>query len=115
MMTFELQRDALNSADDPGGRWLFEGGRAFDVNGNQVAHYASTMRVVFQGTDAQNTAMLTTTIFALGAQPPDTMTIQGAHDFNSGNQSGSVSAASGQFASLIGHNFSRAQNTVNID
>ena len=112
MMTFELQRDALNRADDAGGRWLFEGGR---VTGDEVGHYASTLRVVFGGTEAQNTAMLTTTIFVSGVQPPENMTLQGAHDFNSGNESGSVSAASGQFAAFIGHRFSRVQNTVRID
>jgi hypothetical protein len=114
-MKLELQQDALNAAEDPGGRWLFEGGRAFDANGNQVGHYAGTLRVVFGGTEAQNAAMLTMTILALGAQPPESLTVQGVHDFNTGNESGSVSAASGQFAPLIGHPFSRVQRTVTID
>ena len=113
-MNFELQRLALNAADDPGGRWLFEGGHLLE-NGNQVGQYASTLRVVFGGTDAQNVAMLTMTLLFAGAQPPESMTIQGVHSFNTGDESGSVSAASLQFAPFIGHNFTRFQNTVNID
>jgi hypothetical protein len=114
-MIFQLQRDALNAADDPGGRWLLEGGRAFDADGNETGHYACTMRVVTSGTTPQNTAMLTMTIFVVGAQPPENLTLQGAHSFNNGDAIGSVVAASGQFAALIGHRFTRTQSAVTID
>jgi hypothetical protein len=42
------------------------------------------------------------------------MTLHGAHDFNSGAESGSVSAASSTFASRIGKQFKRAVNTLTI-
>jgi hypothetical protein len=114
-VNLSLQRNTLNAADDAGGRWLFEGGRTFDENNNHVGHYAGTMRVVLGGTQTQNVAMLTVTFLALVGQPPDSLTIQGIHDFNTGGESGSVSAATGQFVPLIGHRFTRTQDTVTID
>jgi hypothetical protein len=93
-MTMVLERQTLTNVDDAAGRWQHEGGRA-KRGASVVANYATTRRVTTGGTDAQNTAMLTTTIFFTGKNPPENITLQGAHDFSSGNQIGSVSAASG--------------------
>ena len=108
-----LTRNSLTNVDDGAGTWQFEGGQASDCQ-QQVANYASVKRVVSGGTDAQNTAMLTITIFFLGGNPPDNITLQGAHDFNSGDQSGSVSAASSQYLPLIGMPFSTHNGTLVI-
>jgi hypothetical protein len=114
-MTFHLtlERDALSNDDDPAGRWQYEGGRVFERE-RQVGFYAVTRRVTFKATDAQNTAMLTMTIFFLPDQPPQNITVQGSHDFNSGTEVGSVSAASSGQASHIGKNFTRVGNAVTI-
>ena len=92
-----LSRTKLTNVDDAAGRWQHEGGTAMRA-GAVTANYATVRRVTTGGTDAQNTAMLTTTLFFVGKTPPENITLQGAHDFNSGNQIGSVSAASGAYS-----------------
>jgi hypothetical protein len=94
-MSLVLKRDTLTNVDDAAGRWQHEGGTA--LRGTTViANYATVRRVTNGGTNAQNTAMLTTTLFFTGTTtPPENITLQGAHDFNSGNEIGSVIAASG--------------------
>jgi hypothetical protein len=42
------------------------------------------------------------------------MTLHGAHDFNSGGEIGSVSAASSAFATHIGKQFKRVVNTLTV-
>jgi hypothetical protein len=112
-LTLSLHRDTLTNVDDAAGRWQYEGGTVLD-RGKQVAHYASTKRVVFQTTDAQNTAMLTVELFFTGKKPPESITLQGAHDFNSGNETGSVSAASDSFKKHIGKEFKRNGDVLTI-
>ena len=53
-----LQQATLANVDDAAGRWQFEGGEVLR-QGNRVADYAATKRVITGGTDAQNTATLT--------------------------------------------------------
>ena len=114
-MSLTLNRLNLQSVNDAGGAWQIEGGRVF-VGNNQIANYASTKRIVNQGTTAQNTAMLTLTLFFIGlaGQPPENITLQGSHDFSSGNQIGSVSAASTAYASYIGNQFRVSGTTLVI-
>jgi hypothetical protein len=116
-LTLTLSRKALNNVDDIAGRWQFEGG-SVEENKKQVANYSSIKRVTFQGTDqdGQNTASVTTTLFFIGSHPPESITLEGAHDFNSGNETGSVSAASHSQASHIGKQYTRngATNVVHI-
>jgi hypothetical protein len=108
-LELELKHLTLENVDDKAGRWQFEGGQVFQ-KGQHVANYATVRRVVNKGTEEQNTAMLTTTVFFLGKQPPENMTLRGAHDYNSGDQTGSVSAASGQYAAYIGKAFSTTKS-----
>jgi hypothetical protein len=54
------------------------------------------------------------TIFFLGSSPPENVTVQGSHDFGSGNQVGSVSAASSTRAVYIGQPFTRIGDTVTL-
>jgi len=61
--------------------------------------------------------MVTTTLFFLGAtNPPHSITLEGAHDFSSGNETGSVSAASPPYSAHIGKTYTRngATNVTNI-
>lgn len=108
-----MKRDVLQNVDDSAGRWQYEGGKVFDEK-KHVAYYASTKRVIFLATEAQNTAMLTVTLSFLPGKPPDTITLQGAHDFNSGNETGSVSAASNAYKARIGKQFSKVGDTLKI-
>lgn len=112
-VTLTLRRATLKNVDDPAGRWQHEGGKVFK-GATQVGNYAITRRVTFGGTDAQNTAMTTLTIFFRGKKPPENLTLQGAHDFNSGKYIGSVSAASSKYAWIIGAIFSGSTATNSL-
>jgi hypothetical protein len=113
-LTYELVRECLNNAEDAGERWQIEGGKVFEGKGRKhVANYSSVKRVSC-GTHEQNTAQLWLTLFFLGKQPPENITLHGAHDFNSGGEIGSVSAATTPFAAHIGKQFKRVVNTLTI-
>jgi DNA-binding beta-propeller fold protein YncE len=111
-LTYTLHRDCLNNVDDPGMRWQIEGGRVLE-NGQHVADYSSVKRVSC-GTTHQNTAQLWVTLFYIGEKPPQNITLHGAHDFDSGGEIGSVSAASSAFSAHIGKQFKRVGNTLTI-
>ncbi len=108
-MTLQLTRKNLNNVNDAAGRWQFEVG-AVALDQKHSANYASIKRVITGDADqdSQNSASVTTTIFFLGAHPPETITLEGAHDFNSGNETGSVSAASSTQAAHIGKQYTRS-------
>lgn|SRR5215472_7551433 len=112
-LSLMLERTVLNNVDDAAGRWQYEGGTVFEDK-RQVGFYASTKRVIFGATDAQNTAMLTLEVFFAPQMPPQNMVMHGAHDFNSGGEIGSVSAASAGFAAHIGKEFHRVGNLLTI-
>jgi len=73
------------------------------------------------GTREQNTAQLWMTLFFLSGKaagkagnPPGNITLHGAHDFGSGEEIGSVSAASSAFSAQIGEPFQRVANILTI-
>ena len=111
-LTYTLVRECLNNVEDVAGRWQIEGGHVLQAK-RKVANYSSVKRISC-GTQEQNTAMLWLTLFFLKGAPPQNMTLHGAHDFNSGGEIGSVSAASSTFASHIGKQFKRVVNTLTI-
>lgn len=111
-LTLTLVRDCLNNVEDGAGRWQVEGGKAFQGK-QHVANYSSIKRVSC-GTHEQNTAQLWVTLFFLKGRPPENITLHGAHDFNTGGETGSVSAASSTFSSRIGKQFKRVANTLTI-
>ena len=111
-LTYDLVRECLNNVEDVAGRWQIEGGRVLQRR-KHVANYSSVKRVSC-GTHEQNTAMLWITLFFLKGKPPQNMTLHGAHDFDSGGEIGSVSAASTAFAARIGKQFKRVVNTLTI-
>src|SRR5437868_14731291 len=102
----------MNNVDDPGMSWQIKGGKVLE-NDKHVANYSSVKRVSC-GTTEQNTAQLWVTLFFLGGKPPENITLLGAHDFNSGGEIGSVSAASSAFSAQIGKQFERLGNTLTI-
>ena len=84
-LTLTLERTVLNNVDDAAGRWQFEGGKVFEDK-RDVGFYASTKRVVFGATDAQNTAMLTLEVFFLPNKPPQNIVLQGYHRLQLGRR-----------------------------
>jgi hypothetical protein len=111
-LTYTLVRQCLNNVTDAAGIWQIEAGNVLEKD-KQVATYSSVKRTSC-GTQQENTAMLWVTIFFLGAKPPENITLHGSHDFNSGGEIGSVSAASSAFATHIGKQFKRVVNTLTI-
>lgn len=113
----ELQRNTLKNVDDAAGRWQHEGGEVF-FRGKHIGNYALHRRVTYGGTDSQNTAMLTMTIFFFSGKSdaPQNITLQGSHDFSSGEYVGSVSASSCDYLKLQGAYFTgnTATNTLLI-
>lgn len=112
VLTYTLHRDCLHNVNDSGMRWQIEGGKVL-ANDKHVANYSSVKRVSC-GTTEQNTAQLWLTLFFLGEKPPENITLHGAHDFHSGDEIGSVSAASSAFSAQIGKQFKRVANTLII-
>lgn len=110
-VTYTLVRECLNNIEDVAQRWQIEGGKVLEKD-KPVGNYSSVKRVSC-GTSHQNTAQLWLTLFFKGA-PPENMTLHGSHDFNSGGEIGSVSAASTTFAAHIGKQFKRVVNTLTI-
>lgn len=112
-LTYTLVRECLNNVEDIADRWQIEGGTVLE-KAKPVGTYSSVKRVSC-GTHKHNTAQLWLTLFFNSkVSPPENMTLHGAHDFNSGAESGSVSAASSTFAAQIGKQFKRAVNTLTI-
>jgi DNA-binding beta-propeller fold protein YncE len=112
VLTYTLDRDCLHNAKDSGMHWQIEGGKVLE-NCKHVANYSSVKRVSC-GTKQQNTAQLWLTLFFLGDCPPENITLHGAHDFKSGDEIGSVSAASSAFSAQIGKQFKRVANILSI-
>ena len=111
-LTYTLERECLNNVEDNAGRWQIDGGKVFQRR-KHVANYSGVKRISC-GTQAQNTAQLWVTLFFLKGKPPENITLHGAHDFNTGKQIGSVSAASNAFKSRIGKQFKRVGDTLTI-
>ena len=112
-LTYTLVRGCLNNVEDAGGRFQIEGGKVLDKAKKHVANYSSVKRISC-GTEQQNTAQLWLTLFYLEKKPPENITMHGSHDFSSGGQIGSVSAASSAFAVRIGKQFKRVVDTLTI-
>ena len=114
-VTFKLTRTTLKNVDDAAGLWQFESGHV-SRKGEKVANYSSTKRVTFGGTDSdgQNAATVNTTFLFLGSSPAENITLTGTHTFNSGNQTGSVSAASSSQRTYIGQTYTRNGSTDTV-
>lgn len=101
-ITLNVESLSLDNVDDAAGRWQHSGGNV-KVGETQIGNYALHRRVTISGTSPLNTSMFTMTIFLSDTgNPPENITIQGAHSFNNGGYTGSVSAASANLAGLIG-------------
>ena len=111
-LTYNLVRECLNNVEDVAQRWQIEGGKVLQKE-KQVGDYSSVKRVSC-GTNRQNTAQLWLTLFLHKGPSQENMTLHGSHDFNSGGEIGSVSAASTAFAAQIGKQFKRVVNTLTI-
>ena len=114
-LKYKLVRQCLNNVEDVAVRWQIEGGDVFEKD-KKVGTYSSVKRISC-GTMEFNTAQLWLTLFfkpRKAGNAPENMTLHGAHNFNSGNQLGSVSAASASFNAQIGRQFDRTVDILTI-
>lgn len=114
-LKYTLRRECLNNVEDVAVRWQIEGGKVLEKE-KHVANY-STVRRISCGTFEQNTAQVWMTLFFLRSKQgkaPENMTLHGAHNFNTGNEIGSVSAASSTFSAQIAKQFDLTGNTLVI-
>jgi len=112
-VSLTLNRLTLTNVVDAAGVLQHEGGTVFKGT-MQIGNYAISRRVTTGGTNAQNTAALTVTIFFLGATPPDSITLQGTHSFSTGGVAGSVSAASSKYDWIRSATFAGDTKTLTI-
>jgi hypothetical protein len=102
---------ALNTSLDAAGLWIFDGGTV-SVGTVVVGRYARVLRTVLGGgTDVQNAAMVTITIFLLGQTTPENLTLQGAHSLTTSDAKGSISAASSSLTGAVGLHWTLAGAT----
>ena len=114
-LKYKLVRQCLNNVEDVAIRWQIEGG--YILQGDKKVGTYSSVKRISCGTQEFNTAQLWVTLFfknKKSGKAPENMTLHGAHDFNSGNQLGSVSAASSTFAARIGKQFERVVDILVI-
>jgi hypothetical protein len=114
-LKYTLKMQCLNNVEDAGVRWQIEGGDVFE-NEKKVGTYSNVKRVSC-GTFEFNTAQVLLTLFFKNkkeGKAPENMTLHGANNFNTGNEIGSVSAASASFSAQIGKQFDRTNNVLVI-
>jgi len=116
-LTFYMHQGCLDNVEDPAGIFQIEGGRLTDEKEQPVGTY-SIVRRTSCGTQQFNTAMYWLTLFLTkgwdNGKPPQNLTLHGAHDYDSGDAIGSVSAASSAFATEIGKQFQAVPGKVSI-
>ena len=107
--TLLLVRVSLNNVADSSGSsdlWQYEGGNIQNAAGTTtIGHYLANRRVTSAGTATDNTAAETITLFfsnATAGDVPNSITLQGAYSYNTGQFAGSVSAVSARYRPLNG-------------
>jgi hypothetical protein len=109
--TFKLTLTLLfnQRIDDLGGNWQYAGANAVDETTKKTAQLIATKRENANCCTSFPASILTATVMfppeKAGGVPPN-MTLQGVHDLTTNNETGSVSAASSEFADQIGGTFS---------
>jgi hypothetical protein len=112
-VTYLLTSEALTNVPDAAGIWQIEVGKVFHNTRESlpIADY-SYVRRFNNGT--LNSQMLWATLFFVGEGSPENVTLHGSHDLGSGDEVGSISAASATHAARIGHQFTRVGVTLTI-
>ena len=102
-LELRLDRESLDNVDDAAGRFQHSQGRVF-LGRRIIGSYVEVKRVTFG--NSFNAGTHTLTLFFSGSSgAPENITLQGTHDFGSGERIGSVSAASSEFCDYIGKRY----------
>jgi hypothetical protein len=105
--TLTLVRSSLNNVVDSNSSdlWQYEGGTVQNASGTVIGTYIANRRVTNSATSTYNAAAETATLFftpSVSSNPPNTVTLEGAWSYSSGEFIGSVAAASNRYHWLIG-------------
>lgn len=95
--------------DDLGGNWQYAAANAVDPATGRTAQLIATKRENQNCNHSFPVSMLTATVIfapAAAGGVAENLTLQGVHDLKTNDESGSVSAASPEFAAYIGGAFS---------
>ena len=102
-VTLTLDRvGGLVNVDDAAGRWQHEAGNVYCADGFVAWGAYMIQRRVTLGAELVNSGAVTVTLLFGEAE---SITLQGAHDFNTGSYLGSVSATSRLLAPVRGRSF----------
>jgi hypothetical protein len=115
---FQFQLTLLfnQQVDDAAGNWQYAAATAFDPTTGKTAQLSATKRTNIGSGAALPASMLTATLMfpaPQGGVAPN-MTLQGVHDLTTNDETGSVSAASPEFADQIGGTFSFTFSTLTL-
>jgi len=93
--------------DDLGGNWQYAGANAVEETTKKTAQLIATKRENANCCNSFPVSMLTATVMfeAEAGKVSPNMTLQGVHDLTTNNETGSVSAASPEYAEYIGGTF----------
>jgi hypothetical protein len=105
-----------NELADKGGNWQYVGAEAFEETTGQPVKLIAMKRDNRTAAAAFPASILTATVLFASQdnEVSDHFTIQGLHDLTSGNETGSVSAASWAFKDYIGGTFTFAAGTLTV-
>lgn len=105
--SFQLTLLFNQRIDDLGGNWQYAAANAVEQTTGEKVQLIATKRENANCCNSFPASILTAVVMfpAQGTAVPENITLQGIHDLASNNETGSVSAASPQFADFIGGNF----------
>ncbi len=104
-LTLDLVENSFDTGYDKGPvRYLYAEGEVFR-NGKLCGYYMMEFKIVFGTVDALNTAAITINLFEAGGDPPENLTLQGSHSFDTGDQKGGVSGASRKYRRTMGNRY----------
>ena len=107
-LSFQLTLLFNQQVGDSSGNWQYAGANAVETTTQQKATLIATKRDNSNGNFRFPASMLTATMMfaASDGNVPPNLTLQGVHDLESNDETGSVSSASSEYAAYIGGQFS---------
>lgn len=108
ILSFKLTLLFNQQVDDSAGNWQYAGADAVEQTTGRKAQLIATKRTNSYDCHSFPASMLTATVMLDGSdgQVPANLTLQGVHDLNTNDETGSVSSASPELAAYIGGAFS---------
>ncbi len=115
-LSFKLNLLFTDEVKDSAGNWQYATAGAVESTSGAAVKLIATKRENHSGNVPIPASMLTATVMFSGHHDsvPQNLTLQGVHDLKSNSETGSVSAASSDFADYIGGQFTFAAGLLQI-